>query len=170
MLKANLIKAIYDNEDEWSCPEYTCDKPENEGNTGECCWECAKRQLEEYERSIKAETIEKICEYVRTDEFKAEWVNSKGVPFGDFLAEKIKGYSEMKSELNNWEIEFPARLQRALKAAGLTQKELADKMGITEASMSRYANANRVPKATTIISMAAALKVTTDFLLYGKEG
>lgn len=63
MTREELIKAINDNEERWSCPSYNCDKPEEEGNSGECCLKCAEQQLAEYEKAIRAEgqrAIEKI--------------------------------------------------------------------------------------------------------------
>lgn len=55
MTRNELIMAIYDNEDAWSCPEYNCDKPEGEGNTGKCCWECAERSLAKYDAKVRAD-------------------------------------------------------------------------------------------------------------------
>lgn len=52
MTREELIKAIYDNEDTSNCPEYSCDMPEKEGNTGECCLKCAEKQLKAYEDRI----------------------------------------------------------------------------------------------------------------------
>lgn len=55
MTREQLIKAIDENEDAWSCPEYACNMPEEEGNTGECCRMCAEKQLKAYEDRIKEE-------------------------------------------------------------------------------------------------------------------
>lgn len=52
MTRQELIKAINDNEERWSCPAYNCDKPEEEGNSGECCLKCAEQQLAEYEKQL----------------------------------------------------------------------------------------------------------------------
>lgn len=60
MTREQLIKTIDENEDAWSCPEYACDMPEKEGNTGECCLKCAEKQLKAYEDKIRAEAIEPI--------------------------------------------------------------------------------------------------------------
>lgn len=62
MTREELIKAIYDNEDTLSCPEYACDMPEKEGNTGKCCLRCAEKQLKAYEDKIKAEVIDEVTE------------------------------------------------------------------------------------------------------------
>lgn len=51
------------------------------------------------------------------------------------------------------------------ESLNLSQKELAKKAGITEASLSRYENNRRKPKADVITKIAEALGCTTDFLL-----
>ena len=55
-----------------------------------------------------------------------------------------------------------------LQQSGLTQKELALKIGVTEAAISRYINGEREPKLDVISNMATALHTTTDYLL-GRE-
>ena len=60
------------------------------------------------------------------------------------------------------------RIRTQLDAVGKSQKELADEIGITEVSLSRYIAGNRTPRANIISSLAKALNTTTDYLL-GKE-
>jgi len=60
MTRDNLIQAINDNCDAWSCPTYNCDLPEEEGNSGACCLKCAERQLAEYEEKIRADAIDEL--------------------------------------------------------------------------------------------------------------
>lgn len=57
------------------------------------------------------------------------------------------------------------RIANLLKKSGLTQRELADKVGVTESSMSRYVNESRIPKGTIIANIANALHTTSDYLL-----
>lgn len=57
------------------------------------------------------------------------------------------------------------RITRLRKKLDLSQKELADKTNLTEATLSRYENDLREPKGDTIIKIANALSVTTDYLL-----
>lgn len=53
MSREELINIIFDNTDIATCPEYNCcGKPEEEGNTGECCLKCADKQLKEYEDKL----------------------------------------------------------------------------------------------------------------------
>lgn len=47
----------------------------------------------------------------------------------------------------------------------MKQKELADKVGITEATLSRYENGKRNPRGDIAAKLAKALGVTTDYLL-----
>ena len=47
----------------------------------------------------------------------------------------------------------------------MTQKELAKKANITEASLSRYENNIREPKAETIANLAECLNTSADFWL-----
>ena len=60
-------------------------------------------------------------------------------------------------------------IKRVLERQGKTQRELAEAIGITEASMSRYIHGDRVPKATTLVKIANALGVTPDQLLSDKD-
>jgi transcriptional regulator with XRE-family HTH domain len=61
--------------------------------------------------------------------------------------------------------EFRERLAAILAELHMTQKVLAERIGITEASLSRYLNEGRIPHATVIANMATALGTTTDYLL-----
>jgi len=51
----------------------------------------------------------------------------------------------------------------------MTQKELAEKLRITEASMSRYISGDRIPKATLLYRMSKMLGCTMEDLCYGME-
>ena len=57
------------------------------------------------------------------------------------------------------------RIKGLLKKRGLTQKELAEKVGVTEVSVSRYISGERTPKGLVIANMANALHTTSDYLL-----
>ena len=59
------------------------------------------------------------------------------------------------------------RIAELLTQLNMTQRELADKVKVTEVSMSRYINGDRVPKGTVIANIATALHTTTDYLLNG---
>ncbi|MCC0627383.1 MULTISPECIES: helix-turn-helix domain-containing protein [unclassified Clostridioides] len=57
------------------------------------------------------------------------------------------------------------RIANLRKELDINQKELATKVGITEASLSRYENNLREPKSEIIVRLARALKTSTDYLL-----
>lgn len=52
-------------------------------------------------------------------------------------------------------------IQRELQRQGLSQKELAARANVTEAAISRYINAEREPRAVTLLAIAKALGVST---------
>lgn len=57
------------------------------------------------------------------------------------------------------------RILNLRKNLNLSQKELAQKVGITEASLSRYENNLREPKAEIIAKISETLGCSTDYLL-----
>ena len=59
------------------------------------------------------------------------------------------------------------RIAELLTQLNMTQRELADKVNVTEVSMSRYIKGDRVPKGPVIANIATALHTTTDYLLNG---
>ena len=60
---------------------------------------------------------------------------------------------------------FGERVKLQLEKNNISQKELAEKTGITEATISRYISSQRIPKATEILKIAKVLNCTSDFLL-----
>lgn len=62
-----------------------------------------------------------------------------------------------------------ARISMLLKKSKYSQKELAGLVGVTEATMSRYLNNERVPKTEIIANLATALHTTSDYLISGKD-
>lgn len=60
---------------------------------------------------------------------------------------------------------FADRLTGLLKQQRITQKELAERVGVTEATMSRYLHSDRIPKSEIIANIATALHTTSDYLL-----
>ena len=60
---------------------------------------------------------------------------------------------------------FSNRLKQTIYDKGMTQRELATATGISEVSISRYINAERLPKITEFKKIAVTLGVTTDYLL-----
>lgn len=60
---------------------------------------------------------------------------------------------------------FGQRLSSLLQKQGITQKELADRINTTEATLSRYVSGDREPKADMLANIATALHTTSDYLL-----
>lgn len=67
----------------------------------------------------------------------------------------------MKRYRNN---PFAVRLFKALEKSGMMQKEFADRIGVTQTSVSRYLSGDRIPKADLVACMAKALGVSCDYL------
>lgn len=57
------------------------------------------------------------------------------------------------------------RIFAELQKQGKPQKWLAEQIGCTEASMTRYIDGTRIPKATILGSIAKALQVDVSYLL-----
>ena len=60
---------------------------------------------------------------------------------------------------------FGERLLSLLQKQGVTQKELAERINTTEATISRYVSGDREPKADMLANISTALHTTSDFLL-----
>ena len=60
---------------------------------------------------------------------------------------------------------FMPRLRQAKREARLTQKEIAKKIGVTQAAMSRWMCGHGIPEPVFIGPLAEALNVSTDWLL-----
>ncbi len=65
--------------------------------------------------------------------------------------------------------DFGARLKEAREARRATQQDLATLAGVETMQISRYERGLGLPAAETIVALATALKVTTDYLLLGKS-
>lgn len=57
------------------------------------------------------------------------------------------------------------RLKTALAIRNMTQKELSEKIGITDVSMSRYCKNERKPTSDVIIKICKILNISADWLL-----
>lgn len=62
-------------------------------------------------------------------------------------------------------MELNGRIKKYMNERHFTQKELAKRAGITEASMSKYLNGERTPRIDVIVNLANALQISTDELL-----
>ena len=57
------------------------------------------------------------------------------------------------------------RLSEMLKKRGMTQKEFAERLGVTEVSVSRYITGKRIPRATIIMKMEKIFGVSVGYLM-----
>ena len=63
------------------------------------------------------------------------------------------------------------RIAKLLRDKNLPQQELAGRIGVTKATVSRYLSGEREPKPETLANIATALHTTSDYLLgIEKEG
>ncbi|MBO5175718.1 MAG: helix-turn-helix transcriptional regulator [Eubacterium sp.] len=60
---------------------------------------------------------------------------------------------------------FSERLFELMKSKKLSQKELAEKAGVTESAMSYYVKGERIPRSDVLTRIAKALGTTMDYLL-----
>ncbi len=62
-------------------------------------------------------------------------------------------------------VDFGEKLKTMRKEAGMTQKDLADRLGITKSVVSYYELQERTPSPDVLIRLAGIFHVTTDYLL-----
>lgn len=65
--------------------------------------------------------------------------------------------------------EIRTRIIDLLKEKNMSQGELAKITGVTQSTISRYVCGKRFPDIESVIKMAGALGVTTDYLLFGNR-
>ena len=64
---------------------------------------------------------------------------------------------------------FGSVLKELRRKAGLTQKALADKLGVTKSVISYYELAERTPSPEMLLKIANVFHVSTDYLLGRKK-
>ena len=79
----------------------------------------------------------------------------------DIIGKSFQEWEERDAK----KLDVGGRIAKILYERKMTQRELAQKCHITEVSMSRYINNNRMPKGTVIVAVAKALGVSADYLL-----
>jgi transcriptional regulator with XRE-family HTH domain len=60
---------------------------------------------------------------------------------------------------------FGERLDGAMKASGLTQQAIAERLGITSGAITRWRQGKMSPRLPEVPPLAQLLRVTTDYLL-----
>ena len=64
-----------------------------------------------------------------------------------------------------WMDIFGDNLRDILKEYGMTQRQLAEETGLTEATISSYINKRKIPSMKAIVNIANALDISTDELI-----
>ena len=76
----------------------------------------------------------------------------------DIIDAAQKGECYMSKELGR-------RIAEVLKRNGQTQKDLAERLSVSEAVISRYVSGERDPKPDMLANIATAIHTTSDYLL-----
>lgn len=66
--------------------------------------------------------------------------------------------------------EIGRRIAGMLEKRNMTQRELATRVCVQEAQLSRYVNGSSVPRPETLANIATALGTTSDYLLGLTDG
>lgn len=74
---------------------------------------------------------------------------------------------ERRENMSTEKNTFNKRLEQLLKARKMTQKELAEKAGVTEAAMSHYIKGDRIPRSAVLARISKVLGTTSEFLMEG---
>ena len=93
-----------------------------------------------------------------TNDSRVEFYNLNGY-FQFPQDEDVSGSGTKRSK------SFGEKVLNILKYKGISQRELAEKVGCTEVSMSRYISGERVPKAPIVVKIADVLGVTVEYLV-----
>ena len=66
-------------------------------------------------------------------------------------------------------MELKDRIAAVRKAAGLTQEQLGELLGVTRQAVSKWESGQTTPDAATIAALCEKLHVSADYVLLGKE-
>lgn len=67
---------------------------------------------------------------------------------------------------SEWCCRFGNELRKLLEEKDMTQKELADKLYLSEATVSQYVNGNIMPSIKMVINISYVLNVSIDSFTY----
>lgn len=71
---------------------------------------------------------------------------------------------KVDNDMNSW----TGRLKTKMKELGLTQEELARKLGVTRSAVAHYVQGTRHPPVKQVVKLAAILKTDPSWLQFGK--
>ncbi len=60
---------------------------------------------------------------------------------------------------------FGEKVKQSLKELGITQKDFANKLGVQPSTLCEWLNGHNEPPMQTLVDIALALDVSTDYLL-----
>lgn len=66
---------------------------------------------------------------------------------------------EREISVQEWKVGFSITLAELMDYYGMTRKELSQRSGISEASLCRYLNCERIPTAITIVKLSYVFHV-----------
>lgn len=66
-------------------------------------------------------------------------------------------------------MKFTDIIVELMRQEGLSQKDLAEKINVTEASMSRYIKGERIPRIDVLVKLANVFNVSIEYLQGLKE-
>ena len=66
-------------------------------------------------------------------------------------------------------MEFNERLSNLLSESGMSQRELAKKINIDEAALSKYVSGVRKPRMDILVNIARVLSVSVEYLATGNN-
>ena len=67
-------------------------------------------------------------------------------------------------------MDLSQRIQQMRKQKGLSQEELAERLGVSRQAVSKWESAQSTPEVEKIVAMSEFFAVTTDYLLKGTQG
>ncbi|WP_295582877.1 helix-turn-helix domain-containing protein [uncultured Oscillibacter sp.] len=66
-------------------------------------------------------------------------------------------------------MELNERIAAVRKAAGLTQEQLGERLGVTRQAVSKWESGQTAPDAATVARLCETLRVSADYVLLGRE-
>lgn len=98
------------------------------------------------------------------------WLNGRRTASSENIAKILKEFNLKLEDIGAKCIEvektpFDYTIDKLLKENGLKQKDLADAIGVSESSISKYRSGERIPKVDVLTKIADYFGVSTDYLL-----
>ena len=84
------------------------------------------------------------------------------------VAESVHCYNEITKSKEDFIMKLSDKIVRLRKSNGMSQEELADKLGVSRQAISRWEMGTAMPDATNILQLSRLFQVTTDYLLNTK--